>query len=288
MYKNLSAICLFVSAIAIHSVHCTAEDIATDVKNGNRSNQDGGFLELGLLTGYMNNPFHLKAKSEMEDTVIDLDASFVYRKSGFFAEAVFATQDGVNLGYNFWQNENWSVDLLAGSLSGSYDFDFKDEPRAANEEEQRNKELYHRNTFHTGTGVRVTRYIHDYVVQYRLVTDVLDDNGVISTLRLGRAWQYRNWSVHAILSAIYTSKETNQYWFGVKQSQSTPQNPPFYPEASLSYSAVFGVTRPINEKWVFRGIAGWEETPDEIKPSTFVDDKDRSYLGVSVSRVFWN
>lgn len=279
-FFKLSLGCLVISALPSH-----ANDIAADVNGGNRNYQNGGYFEIGAIAGFNDNPVHLKAHSRRSGVGVDVDGSGVYRYQKFFAEAVYATQDGVNLGYNLWQNDNYSVDLLAGSLSGSY-YIREDNITDDGSEEYKNDELYTRRTLHTGTGIRVTRHINNYVIQYRLVTDILDNNGIISTLRVGRGWQYRNWNFHGVLSAIYTSKETNQYRFGVDQEDATTRHPAFYPEASVSYSAQFGVTKPLSEHWVVRGIAGWEQTPDEIKPSNFVDEHDRTYLGISISRVF--
>lgn len=276
----------FICGLIVLSMPSSADDIAADVKTGGGSQKNGGYFELGLLGGYVYTPYNFKANTDLDGYTLSFDVSGVYRKNGFFAEAVFATQDGINLGYNLWQNDSYSVDFLAASLSGFYNIDFEglDEPQDT--EEARNEDLYERHTLYTGTGIRFTSYIDEYVLQYRLVTDTFDNNGVMSTLRVGRAWQYRNWNFHGIVSAVYTSRATNQYRYGVDESEATTANPTFYPEASLSYSVMLGMTRPLSEKWILRGIAGWEHTPDEIKDSNFVDNHDRILAGISIVRVF--
>ncbi|SMF08441.1 Outer membrane scaffolding protein for murein synthesis, MipA/OmpV family [Alteromonadaceae bacterium Bs31] len=264
-----------------------AADIAGAVQNNGRAvDEDGGYFEIGFATGYLHMPYDTSQEQETADLFIGIDASFEFRKKGFFTEVVQGTQDGLNLGYTLWHNNTWVVDFLAASMNRFYDPDLDNKIKPEDDEDTRNKKLYNRNSFYLGTGLRISHYLDEYVIQYRLVTDTLDDNGVISTLRLGRGWQYRNWNFHCILSAQYTSAKTNNYWFGVEQWQATERYPAFSPDSSLSYSAQFGLAKPLSEKWVARLFTGWEQYPSEVRGSPFVDDSDGSYMAFTVSRVF--
>ena len=272
---------LFIPALA------QAADIAGAVQNNGRAvDEDGGYFEIGLVAGYLHHPYQTKQEQQTTDLFADIDASFEYRKKGFLAEVVQGTQDGLNLGYTVWHNGAWEVDFLAASMNRFYDTDLDNKVKPEDDEETKNKKLYNRNSFYLGTGLRVSRYIDEYVIQYRLVTDTLDGNGVISTLRVGRGWQYRNWNYHCIISAQYTSAKTNQYWFGVEDWQATERYPAFSPDATISYSAQLGIAKPLSEKWVARLFTGWEQFPDEIRASPFVDNSDGSYFALTVSRVF--
>jgi len=285
----MKAICLWIVLCLLSGIPISvgAADIAGDVQQsgGFSSNGDGGYFELGFGIGHFHNPFQIR-QEDYDGAIADIDGSFVFRKKGFFGEVVQGTQDGLNLGYNAWQNDRWSIDILVGSMNGVYEPDLETEVKPGDDEDTRNEKLYNRHTLFLGTGIRVSHYIGNYVMQYRLVADTLDGNGLISTLRLGRGWQYRNWNYHCILSAQYTSETTNNYWYGVENYEATARYPAYHPEASLSYSAQFGITKPLSEKWVARLFTGWTQYPNEARDSPFVDDSDFSFVALTVNRVF--
>lgn len=283
MRQFISAIFLFLN---LYPLSVNAADIAGDVQNGMSLNEDGGYLELGLGVGYVHNPYNTFQEQEVTDCYLDLGGSIVFRKSGFFLEVVQDTQDGVNIGFNVWQNERWSVDLLAASMNRFYDMYLQTDVRRTDDEATRNEKLYNRHSFYLGTGIRVSHYVDDYVIQYRLVTDTRDDNGVMSTLRVGRGWQYRNWNFHGILSAGYISESTNNYWFGVEDWEATEKYPAYEAGSSVAGSIQLGLAKPLSEKWVLKAFSGWVQYPDEARKSPFVDDSDYFYVTVSINRVF--
>ncbi|WP_075187061.1 MipA/OmpV family protein [Teredinibacter haidensis] len=281
--------CLWLITFAVQcaALPLFAADIASDVRNGGaRETEDGGSFELGLVAGYEGSPLRWKQAEEGSGTVFDIDGSGEYRKNGFFVEATQGTQDGLNLGYTFWQPNTWQVDFLAGSMNGFYESELDDQVNEDDDEAERNKKIYERNTFYLGTGIRVTRYVDKYVVQYRLLTDTLDNNGVSSTLRVGRGWQYRNWNFYGIASAQYNSAKTNHMWFGVTENEATSRYPAYKPNSTLSYSMLLGVVRPLSEKWVFRAYAGWVQLPKEARHSPLIDDSDGTYALLTINRVF--
>ncbi len=97
-----------------------AADIATDVRSGNGApdNSNGGYFEIGVEAGYANDP---KVADDDEGWGGSLSLAGGYRYKGLFIEASQGTFDGLNLGYNLWNNQHWSVDLLAASLNGDID-----------------------------------------------------------------------------------------------------------------------------------------------------------------------
>ncbi len=278
---RISLICLFP---VIHSVF--AADIVTDVRSGGvRSTNDGGYLEIGFVGGYIHNPFE-NISIDSDDFAATIDVGGEYRYKDFFVEASQGTQDGFNLGYSLWSNEHWTVDVLGASINGVLSDRDDGDIRADDDEATRDAKLRDRDTFYIGAGVRITRYFENYVLQYRLVSDIFDGNGVVSTLRFGRGWQIRNWNFHTILSAEYSSEETNQYRFGITELEQTSRHPRYAPGASLNYSALFGVARPLSENWVLRGFAGYVYLPDEIRDSPLVSDHDFSIAVVAINYVF--
>jgi len=285
MFKIL----LTVAALLV-SQSLNAADIASDVRSGgNPLNEDGGYFELGVSAGYANSPLKIKqAEDGLEDdgSMIDIDGAGEYRFKGFFIEATQGSQDGLNLGYTAWKSTNWTLDILAASMNGFYDTDLDIDIRPGDSEAERNRKLYNRNTLYSGAGVRLSVYVNEYVMQYRLLTDTKGGNGVISSARVGRGWQYRNWNFHGILSTVYTSEKTNTYLYGVSESEATARYPAYAPGSGISYSLFLGVARPINEKWVFRAYTGYYTYPDAATNSAFVDQDNGSFLFLSVNRVF--
>ncbi len=238
------------------TVNTLASDIAMDMRNGGDvSPSNGGYLELGVGLDY-----NILARQHADNTDYEhlsgtLAISGEYYRNGFFIEASEGTSDGLNVGYNFWNNETWSIDFLASSFRGSLrETDDEQDASLTNNETLRNQRILDRDTFYNGTGIRITGYLQDYVLQYRLVTDTHGGNGVVSTLRLGKNWQLRNWNFHSIISAEYNSATTNNYIYGIKANEQTARFPAFKTDASVNLSFETGVNYPVRENWVFRSF----------------------------------
>ncbi|WP_096085307.1 MipA/OmpV family protein [Agaribacterium haliotis] len=263
---SLALLCLLCSCLSL------AQDIANSVRDqGQHELTDGGYLELGLGAGYVNTPRHL-LQTSYEDWVGDLSFAGEFRYRALFFEAAQATQDGLNVGFNLWHNEEWLVDLLLASVSG----DVVDEDDGID-----------RDTLYSGAGVRVTRYFGPSVLQFRLVNDIYGQHGTVSTVRLGRAWQLKNWLVHAIGSVQYNSESTNNYWFGVSKAQSDYDTPEFRASASTQASILAGATYPLSERFVFRAYAGLDQYPESVRESPVVDDYNESYVFITFNYVIF-
>lgn len=279
-------IAFFASAFV---VSVAAEDIASAVHKG-PSSGDYFTFETGLSLAYVDNP-HVSTQSVYDDWILELDITGEWQKGSFFVELSHGTQDGANVGFNIWHNDRWAVDFLAISAKGllpevSEDDDTSSAELAANEG-LRNRRLEKRNTLYSGTGFRVTRHIDKYVLQYRLVTDTYDGNGLISTLRAGRGWQVRNWNFSGIISAQYTSARTNNYWFGVSAREATSLYPQFEARDSINYSVVLSATKPLAEHWLVRGLVGYHHIGRELEKSPLLDDSATSVVSLSVNYVFF-
>lgn len=264
-----------------------AADIATDVRSGNGvpDSSNGGYFEIGATTGYLTSPRVIDDDDD-EGWGVGISLAGAYRYKGFFVEASQGTFDGLNLGYNFWNGQHWSADLLASSFNGILDTDNADTIDGRLTEAQRNSELIDQDSFYSGAGIRLTGYYGDYILQYRLVTDTHGGNGVTSTGRLGKSWQVKNWNFHGVVSAEYTSATTNRYWLGVGAAEATTRFPEYDPGASFSFNAEVGVTYPLGKDWVFRSFARYGLLSDEAKDSPLTDDDHWVLFVNSISYVF--
>lgn len=288
MYHLFTFVMLSLSAAISPAVF--AADIASDVRQGTAepNNSNGGYFEIGVAMGYREDSRVLDDSEGAEGFGAGPAIGFGYRWSGLFAEASQGTFDGLNLGYNVWSNRYLSIDFLASSFTGSLtEDDDKDNTRIEDlDEDERNDALIERDTFYSGAGIRVTAYIEDHVIQYRLITDTHGGNGVVSTLRLGRNWQIRNWNLHSVLGVQYNSASANDYWFGVDANEATERFSEFKGKSSINFSGEVGLTYPISENWVFRSFARYISVPDEVRKSPLTVGETDAFIVSSISYVF--
>jgi len=263
-----------------------AADIARDIRTGDSTpdTSNGGYFEIGAAAGYIDTPRIENPDDEDNDAFAGYGFSFEYRYNGIFAEAAYGSWDGINLGYNFWNNDVWTVDFLA--LSGAIFDGKKHDDISGLSEAERDYELLDRSFGFRGAGIRATAYWGDYIFQYRLLIDALDDNGVVSSARVGRSWQLKNWNFHGIASLGYASAKANQLWFGVTPEEATTRFGAYSPGSNFAFAAEVGATYPITEHWVFRSIARFGLQSSESKGSPLNKDSDSVSYSLNINYVF--
>ena len=262
-----------------------ASDIATSVAAGVDDRlANGGYFELGASV-YSVNKVDVR-QTEHQTLEPSLLISGMYQYKGLFVEMVHQSQDGINLGFNFWNSENWSLDILAANLKTSWARPEGVDP-AMLSEAGRNNYLMSEESLYIGAGFRATRYWDDhYVFQYRIVSDYFDGQGIQSSARLGKSWQVRNWNFHALASVEYSSSTLNQYLFGVTDEEATELFPAYKPGNSFSYGLELGVAYPISENLVFRAMYRMNVLSDEVTDSPFNESGYVSFFNASISYVF--
>ncbi|USD37547.1 MULTISPECIES: MipA/OmpV family protein [Ferrimonas] len=263
----------------------TASDIASSVSSGvdNRF-ADGGYFELGGSV-FSVNKVDVR-QTDYEPVQASLLISGTYQYKGLFVEMIHQSQDGINLGVNFWNSENWSLDLLVANLQSSWARPEGIDPSEL-DEAGRNAYLMSEESLYIGAGFRATRYWGDhYVFQYRLMADYYDDQGVLSTARLGKSWQVRNWNFHMLGSIEYVSSKLNRHLFGVKANEATELFPEYTPDDSFNYGVELGVAYPLSENCVFRAMYRLNMLSDEVTNSPFNRADHVSFFNASVSYVF--
>lgn len=282
-YRLLSLIIRSALGLLFASNLCQATDIAQGVREGSGTPNrgDGGYFELGASGYYFHTPW-VNDDEDSDQYGLGIAIGGAYSYKGFFVEAAQGTYDGINLGYNFLNTQNWSFDFLASSFYGSI---YKEEdPQEGSNDPDR--DLMYRDTFYNGAGFRATGYWGNTIFQYRLVTDIHDDNGITSSARIGQSWQLRNWNFHAILSSDYHSQEANQYWFGVSESEATERFPAYTPPEAFSFSAEIGVTYPIAEHWVWRSYVKYTGIPSSVSSSPVLQGDHTAQAITTINYVF--
>ena len=257
-----------------------AADIAGEVRNGEDGpdTSDGGFLEVGVGASLWNHPQVWNDHKGGYGLIV----SGAYRYKGLFVEAINGTADGVNLGYQLWNDDQWAVDLIGINATNG-----RTNPIEPNlPETSRNLWLMDRQTALTGAGLRVTRYFDDYIFQFRVLNDIYNNRGNYGSARLGRSWQYRNWNFHAIGGIEYFDSQFGEHLVGVGADEATRAFPQYSPGSFAQVEGEVGVTYPMTEHWVFRATIRHTFLPDAVTNSPLYEDNYATSLFTSLNYVF--
>ena len=249
--------------------------------------ENGGFLELALGFGHFDfariNELDGLRKAPRSDRLI-FNVHGAYRYNRFFIEATRDGFDGVNLGATLWKNDKWTVDFLAANIGGGFGDD-DDSPPVTDAE--KNVALIDRDTLFVGAGARITRYIgDDKIAQFRILSDYHDSNGTLWSARLGKQWQYGNWSYTGFVGARYNTAKLNNYLYGVSASEATELFPEYKGENAVALEAEIGASYPLTRKLVFRSDLSLVRYERQIYNSPLLDDKQDAKFISSISYVF--
>jgi MipA family protein len=264
-----------------------AEDIAHDVRGnggGTPQNANGGYFELGIGAAYYVDPF-LQEYGDCDSRKVcpSLLVSGAYHYQGAFIELADATYDGLNIGYTLWDDNRWAVDLIALNIFGelSSEDNHSDDP-----ERQKEIDLMQRSRLFIGSGTRITGYFDNTIVQYRLMADLSGADGVVSSLRVGQSWQYRNWNFHSVISADWLSKKASNFLIGVSPEEATTRFPAYDANSSLYVSAEIGFAYPLSDHWVGRAYLRYSSLPKQVSQSPLIDENHASVMALTASYAF--
>jgi len=268
-----------------------ASDVTKGVRTGSASpdNANGGYLELAIGLGHDTKYdfFNQKIDGRKNRKVTAVaNISGVFRYRGLYIEASQGVNDGLSLGYNVWTNKNWAVDFVAANAAGDASGGDPEPDYASLTDAQRAQAIEDRDSFYVGSGIRLTGYYGNAILQYRLVTDIIDNNGVRSAVRAGYSWQIRNWNVYGVVGADYNSPKTNRFWYGITNEQASSRFPAYDIGSTIEYTSELGVTFPISENIVFRSAVRSIRIPDDIVKGPIPDGVSRSFYSTMISYVF--
>lgn len=255
-------------------------------EQGTSRNDNGGFLELGL--GLSSREVGGVGGYPAEFGIQAIIAG-AYQYNGFFIDASQGSVDGLSLGYHFVRNDQWEVDLLISSARGrlvSHDSE-DDVPNDSGDFElERQQIIDRRDSFYNGAGIKITKYHGNAIFQYRLVTDIHRNSGVLSSAHLGYAFQRRNWTFNGVVSAHYISEKTANYWYGVSAQEATTNHPVYAVGSAVEYVAKVGATYPLGENIVFRSSLSYALFDKDIARSTLQPGEYGINTSATISYVF--
>lgn len=281
--RNLLRYALFWVCASLPLV-ASATDIANAVSHDGERMADGGYFEVGAsLSGASRFDVRQPDNNAFQPSLM---ISGVYQYQGWFAEMVHQSQDGINLGYNFWNSQDWSLDLIFANFQTLWELG-DDVDLSAYDEAQRDDYLTTRGHTFLGAGLRATRYWDDnYVFQFRLIGDYYDSNGFQSSLRLGKSWQVRNWNLYTLGSLGYSSDRLMDSMYGISSEEATSRYPQYKPSGGFNYGVEVGAAYPISENLVFRALYRFNILSDEISDSSLSISGHFSSFSTSISYVF--
>lgn len=277
MFKKI--IIFAVCSVALPSLS-TASDIAREV----RGNAENNFFEISLGLGHFEEHRNISDDEDHENSGLALGISWEFHWKGFFTEAIESANTTLNLGYKLWQSDRWSVDLIAANFSGFSEDDNDIIPGLS--EEERNRRLSIRDTSSIEGGVRLTHYLDNSIIQLRIESDYSNAKaGPVASLVFGHAWQVRNWNIYAFSGASWSSRQRNQFLWGITPEEETERFPRFQARSSVNYLMELGVTRPLSEHWLSRTTAtlnhlgrGASSSPLSIQPLAGSIETSISYV----------
>jgi len=249
--------------------------------------ENGGFLELGVVVVAERSAFARKDPAENGDGELGLELSLSggYQYERLFIEATESWFGGLNLGVNLAHTDNWSVDLLLANIAGIISID-SDEPPPPATENERNNAILDRDSLFIAAGTRVTGYFDDNIVQLRLVSDWYEGNGIQGSLRAGRQWQLGNWNLQGLIGARYYSAQFNSYLYGVTATEASTRFPAYSADNAWIPELELGASYPINKDWIYTSRLRYKQLPGSITDSPIVAEDDEVVVQTGFHYVF--
>lgn len=242
-------------------------------------NRNGGYFEVGLgVEAYTSPILGLPEGNKRGEThtkaFLDINARYQYQC--LFAEVFSQSLEQFTLGCNIYNSEHWSVDIVGLAQH--------DEMNERTSEDYRGLK---KRRYDFMSGARLTAYAGNYIIQAHVLGDVSQTHyGELYSLKLARHWQYRNWTIHGILGATYRSQQITHYYYSISASEASEKFPLYQAPSSTAYFTELGVTYPINERWVFRGLARRVQMDSALTQSPLVVDNHGDVIATSISYVF--
>ncbi|MEN0038768.1 MAG: MipA/OmpV family protein [Cellvibrio sp.] len=269
----LACICFPLAAIA--------GDLSSEVRKGasGPDSSNGGYLEVGGGLKVFTSPFYGAPEGNEQGEVhaeafIDISARYQY--NGWFVEMFSQSLEQFSAGYNFYNGDNWAVDLVGLSDHDEMDEDASKDYRGLN-----------RRRFDVLLGPRGTAYLGNYILQVHALKDIVSTHeGEVYSIKLARHWQHRNLNFHAIVGATYRTQEVMDYYYSIDADEASEKFPEFTASGGMSYIVELGATYPISESWVFRGFIRRTQIDSALTKSPLIVDDHGEMIATAISYVF--
>jgi outer membrane scaffolding protein for murein synthesis (MipA/OmpV family) len=256
------------------STSALSADIAHKIRNNNQDNTTTeNYFELGLGLGIGIAPSLTDDDDKWAGGSLVINGS--YNWNGLFIEKYGESGDPLLIGYNAYDSDDWSLDIVMGPKFGGLHFHDKF------------KELDDRNSSNM-FGARLTGYLGDNVVQLSLKHDISgNSHGTLASALIGRNWQVRNWNFHSLVGVQFFDSRINDYYYGINEAEAQrTQFTEYSPGSNFNATAEVGVTYPITEDWVFRSTARFRTVSDADMNSPIFETTRSTAMSLSSSLTY--
>ena len=245
-----------------------------------------GYLKVGYGFKYQKSPYY----SEESGGSLFLSGRYQI-KPGFFIEASHGANEldqGVNIGFNFFNTDTWSFDLMTVRGHGENSYHFGNNGETVLIETRKSTNML---------GVRSTGSFGRSTVQLTVAPYSFNDrydNAVYASLWGSHSWQLKNWQINAAIGAEYRSRGMLDYYYSTNEAMENFGMPSYQASSGINLLSQIGVSYPISENVLFESYARYKHLSSSISDfpvmrlaSQFEDrQKHETEFGILVSYVF--
>ncbi|GLX79346.1 hypothetical protein tinsulaeT_26860 [Thalassotalea insulae] len=245
-----------------------------------------GYLKVGYGYKSETSPYHNK------DTGGSLFISGRYQlKPGFFIEVSHGANElnqGTNFGFNFWNSQHWSFDLLTvrGHGENVYEFGGKNIPHIREVKKSTNMLGLRAVGGFDRTTFQATVAPYSFSDEY--------DGALYASVWGSQSWLIKNWEVYASVGVEYRSRDMMDYYYSTSDAIESIGFKHYQADSGINLITQVGTSYPISENVLFEAYARYTDLPDSITDNPVMqlaanrDDRAQGIteFGVLVSYVF--
>ena len=277
---------LIISLTFVLLISSSAESLADDTLTTPLSDEDrsGGFLKVGYGYGAQLNPY----MDEDKGAELFINGRYQWESRLFVELATYRVlRDGLNVGYNFYNTEQWNYDITTLAAHGEIRVKVDDQ----------GEQLYKTSNDTQMIGLRATGAFEQTTVQFMLAPISLNndyDNAIYASAWLDHSFQFKNWQLYGSLGVEYRSADMLDYYYGISEDVATESFAAYSPSSGIDVTAEVGASYPISQNWLFETYYKYTDLSDSITDSPIMQfasaldgrSKNVSEFGILVSYVF--
>ena len=215
-YPLIGGMCCLLSLVLQTALAASAAD---EIAIPTSPLEDGGYVEAGLGVSV------IRRQSERENPADNGDVEFrvspllggAWRRGRLFLEAHVSDVNGLRLGVTLWNDQTRVVDLVAASLPGT----IGTPDNFLEETDDADRKVLRRNNLFGASGLRFRQFFGQNLLQLSALVDWQHGNGVLSSLFIGRQWQFGNWNAEGTLGLRHASQALADFVVGVDEDEAT-------------------------------------------------------------------
>jgi outer membrane scaffolding protein for murein synthesis (MipA/OmpV family) len=263
--KTLNRHAIAIVTLAFFSTNSTHILADTDEREQELS---GGFLKVGFGYKFAQNPY----EDERSGLALFLNGRY-QMANGLFIEASYGAnerQEGLNIGYNFYNTKNWNFDLTTVQAFGKteivaklVDPDDIEDPLTVTEKRDKSEML----------GLRATGTFDKTNMQFLVAPLLLNNDysdGVYASVWVGHSWQIRNWEIQASSGMEYRSEEIIEHYFEPGLALQSVGFPAYEASSGLDFTLQVSATYPISQNFLFESYVRYTDIADSITDSPII------------------